>query len=58
MELPEEIKSNFSERDIRMMKVKIKISGGGFRDRATAEAVPLIRGCISPTWKNGKSIAG
>ena len=38
-----------------MMKVKMKISGG-FRDRATAEAVALIRSYISTIRKNGERV--
>ncbi len=44
--------NNLAERDIRMMKVKMKISGG-FRDKSTAEAVTLIRSYISIIRKNG-----
>lgn len=47
--------NNLAERDIRMMKVKMKISGG-FRDRATAEAVALIRSYISTIRKNGEKV--
>ena len=47
--------NNLAERDIRMMKVKRKISGG-FRDRATAEAVVLIRNYISTIRKNGERV--
>lgn len=47
--------NNLAERDIRMMKVKMKISGG-FRDRATAEAVILIRSYISTIRKNGETV--
>jgi hypothetical protein len=43
--------SNLAERDIRMMKVKMKISGG-FRDKFTAEAVAHIRSYISTIRKN------
>jgi transposase len=46
---------NLAERDIRMMKVKMKISGG-FRDKSTAEAVTLIRSYISTIRKNGKRV--
>ena len=44
--------NNLAERDIRMMKVKMKISGG-FRDKSTAEAVVLIRSYISTIRKKG-----
>lgn len=44
--------SNLAERDIRMMKVKIKISRE-FRDKSTAKAVILIRSYISIIRKNG-----
>jgi transposase-like protein len=47
--------NNLAERDIRMMKVKMKISGG-FRDRATAEAVATIRSYISTVRKNGERV--
>jgi transposase len=47
--------NNLAERDIRMMKVKMKISGG-FRDKSTAEAVTLIRSYISTIRKNGNRV--
>jgi len=47
--------NNLAERDIRMMKVKMKISGG-FRDKYTAEAVTLIRSYISTIRKNGNRV--
>lgn len=47
--------NNLAERDIRMMKVKMKISGG-FRDKSTADAGTLIRSYISTIRKNGKAV--
>ena len=47
--------NNLAERDIRMMKVKMKISGG-FRDKSTAEAVTLIRSYISTIRKNAERV--
>ena len=47
--------NNLAERDIRMMKVKMKISGG-FRDISAAEAVALIRSYISTIRKNGLKV--
>lgn len=47
--------NNLAERDTRMMKIKMKISGG-FRDRAIAEAVALIRSYISTIRKIGERV--
>ena len=47
------VDNNLEERDIRMIKVKMKIFGG-FRDRASAEAAVLIRSYISTIRKNGE----
>ena len=47
--------NNLAERDLRMSKVKQKISGG-FRSPAGAEAFFRIRGVVSTMRKQGANV--
>ena len=47
--------NNLAERDIRVMKVKMKISGG-FRTMAGARTFACLRSVISTARKQGRNI--
>ena len=47
--------NNLAERDVRMPKTKMKISGG-FRSKQGAKVFARIRGFISTTKKKGKNV--